>query len=206
MQYIARQPIFESNEAVHGYELLFRSSEENRYNGSEPDVATKMTMDTAVLVGLDVLSGGHSIFLNCTHDLIVEGYPTLFPPELTVVEVLETAVPDTELISACGRLKQAGYRIALDDFVDDPRCQPLVELADVIKVDFRSTSPAECARLIGQYGNKKTQMLAEKIETYEEFEAAARLGYSLFKVISSANRRCFIPRDWGPSIPGRCGF
>ena len=181
MQYIARQAILDGEQKVQAYELLFRASEENRYVGEDPELASKKVMDTAVLMGLDTLAEGRDIFLNCTHDFIVGGYPTLFPPESTVVEVLETVAPDEELVSSCRRLKEAGYRIALDDFVDAPRYAPLVELADVIKVDFRATSPEDCAALSRRYARHNRQMLAEKVETYEEFASAAQFGYKLFQ-------------------------
>ena len=181
MQFIARQPILDVQQKTQGYELLFRETAENNFSGGDPDMATKKAMDTAVLIGLDVLSGGHSVFLNCPYALIVEGYPTLLPPEVTVIEVLETVKPDKTLIAACKRLKEAGYRIALDDFVDQEPYAPLVELADIIKVDLRATPPDTCARLAQQYGRNGRQMLAEKVETHEEFETSMHLGYELFQ-------------------------
>jgi EAL and modified HD-GYP domain-containing signal transduction protein len=98
-----------------------------------------------------------------------------------VVEVLETVPPDREVVEACRRLKQAGYTIALDDFVDSPRWAPLLDLADIIKVDFRITPPAERAALVTRYAGRNFQMLAEKVETQGEYAAAMRMGYSLFQ-------------------------
>jgi c-di-GMP-related signal transduction protein len=180
MLYIARQPIFDRHRKTQAYELLFRANEENRYSGADPEFASKSTMDTAVLVGLDVLSDGHDIFLNCTHDLIVGGYPSLFPPGLTVIEVLESVEPTLQVIAACKELKNSGYRLALDDFVDHPRFAPLVELADIIKVDFRQSTPADRKQLVLRYG-KGRKMLAEKVETQEEFALAADGGFELFQ-------------------------
>jgi EAL and modified HD-GYP domain-containing signal transduction protein len=180
MLYIARQPIFDRNRKTQAYELLFRATEENRYTATDAELASKATMDTAVLVGLDVLSDGHDVFLNCTHDLIVDGYPSLFPPNMSVIEVLETAEPTPQLIAACEHLKSAGYRVALDDFVDHPRFAPLVELADIIKVDFRQSRPEDRKRLVRRYG-KGRKMLAEKVETDAEFAEAAKSGFELFQ-------------------------
>jgi EAL and modified HD-GYP domain-containing signal transduction protein len=181
MQFIARQPIFATDHSVQAYELLFRISEENHYPNGDPELASKKVMDTAMLVGLDKLADGHSVFLNCTRDFITAGYPTLFPPESTVLEILETAVLDEKLVSSCSQLKEAGYRIALDDFVDEPRYAPLLELADVIKVDFRVTPPAVRATLAQRYARHDRQLLAEKVETHEEFSTAAQYGYTLFQ-------------------------
>lgn len=181
MLYIARQPIFDRQRKTQAYELLFRASEENSYNGSDPEMASKSTMDTAVLVGLDVLSDGHDIFLNCTHGLLIGGYPSLFPPSVTVVEVLETVEPTPAVLTACKQLKDAGYRIALDDFVDHPRFAPLIEMADIIKVDFRLTPPKERNEIVRRYGVNGRTMLAEKVETHEEFNQAANGGFELFQ-------------------------
>jgi c-di-GMP-related signal transduction protein len=181
MQLIARQPIFNTDRSVEAYELLFRDGEENRFTGTDLEHASRSTTDTAARVGLDLLSDGCSVFLNCTHDLIVSGYLKVLPPQVTVVEVLESVVPDRELVEACRRLKGCGYRIALDDFVDNVAWAPLIEIADVIKVDFRLSSPATRARVVERYANPQRRLLAEKVETYEEFDVAAKLGYTLFQ-------------------------
>ena len=181
MQFIARQPIFDVERRVQAYELLFRDSTENRFAGIDPDLASQEAFDIAVLLGLDVLSEGYSLFLNCPHDFLVERYPTLFPPDFTVIEVLETVEPDEPVLAALREMKRAGYRIALDDYVDAPRFAPLVELADIIKIDFRTTPAAVRGELVERYNHGRRQLLAEKIETQEELAEAARLGFALFQ-------------------------
>lgn len=179
-RFIARQPIFDREQRVAAYELLFRQTAENICISNDPDLASKCTIDTAVLVGVNVLSNGRMMFVNCTRDTIMNGWVTLFPPEITVLEILETVEPDPDLISACQELRKAGYRIALDDFVDHPHLAPLTELADIIKVDVRLSPPAVQAELARKYANSHT-LLAEKVETQEEFGAVAQLGYMLFQ-------------------------
>lgn len=181
MQYIARQPILDADRCLAAFELLFRDSTENRCPESDPDVASKKTIDTAILLGLEKLADGHHVFLNCTENLILDGVPTLFPPELTVVEILETVEPTPRLIAACRDLKRSGYRIALDDFVEQPGYEPLIDLADVIKIDFRATPSADWQRLARKYLRGNRQLLAEKVETEEEFVAAKALRFTLFQ-------------------------
>jgi c-di-GMP-related signal transduction protein len=181
MEFIARQPIFDVHRRVAAYELLFRSSEDNCCAETDLNMASKRLIDTAMLIGLDVLSGGHTIYLNCTEELLCDEYPTIFPPEQTVVEVLETVEATEPVVAACRELKAAGYTIALDDFEDRPDRAALVDLADVIKVDFRLTSPTDRAAMVGRYGNNGRIMLAEKVETDEEFSVAVTQGYSLFQ-------------------------
>src|ERR1700677_2320657 len=111
-RYVARQPIFDSQRQLAGFELLFRDSTENRAPACDPDLASKKTLDAAVLLGLDILSAGHRVFLNCSERFLLDGFPTLFPSDLTVVEVLETVPPTSEVVEACRRFKRLGYAIA----------------------------------------------------------------------------------------------
>jgi EAL and modified HD-GYP domain-containing signal transduction protein len=121
------------------------------------------------------------MFINCPRDFLLRDYISLFPPNLVVVEILETITPDREVIEACRRLKQMGYTIALDDFVDSLAWAPLVALADIIKVDFRLTDRKEQRAIVSRYAGKDIRMLAEKVETQEEYAAGMQMGYSLFQ-------------------------
>jgi c-di-GMP-related signal transduction protein len=128
-------------------------------------------------MGFDVLCDGQRAFINCTRDLLLKDGITLLPSSQTVVEVLESIEPDDLVIAACERLKIAGYSIALDDYVaNDPR-ESMVPLADIVKVDFERTTPKERVQLVKKYGGLRCRMLAEKIETPEQFQAARDAGF-----------------------------
>ncbi len=181
MKYIARQPILNRARELFGYELLFRNGLQNSFDGLDLEAASASVLDTSVLIGFEKLTAGHPMFINCPREFLLRGYISLFPPQSVVVEILENVNPDREVIEACRRLTKEGYSLALDDFVDSPGWAPLVDLADIIKVDFRLTPPVERAALVSRFANKKIQMLAEKVETQEEFAEATRMGYSLFQ-------------------------
>jgi len=181
MEFIARQPIFDRERKVVAYELLHRSSEENRCAEPDLNIASRQLMGTAMLLGIDALSTGHTVFINCTEDMLRGGYATLFPAEQTVVEVLETVEGTPEVVRACAELRNAGYTIALDDFEDRPEQEPLIEVADIIKVDLRLTSIEKRADMVSRYAKNGRIMLAEKVESNEEFETAAGQGYTLFQ-------------------------
>jgi EAL and modified HD-GYP domain-containing signal transduction protein len=138
-------------------------------------------LDTSFLIGLEKISAGHPMFFNCPREFLIRDYVSLFPPKSIVVEILETIHPDEEIIEVCKRLKDRGYRIALDDFVDSAKWAPLVALADIIKVDFRLTGIKEQREIVSRYAGKKIKMLAEKVETQEEFASGMEMGYSLFQ-------------------------
>jgi len=180
-RYVARQPILTADEKVFGYELLFRDGVEDYFRHSDAEAASRSTLDTSLLMGLDVLCDGQRAFINCTRDVLLKDYITLLPAPQAAIEILETVPPDELVIAACQRLKQGGFAVALDDFaVDDPR-EPLTPYADIIKVDVRTTSADQAAAMVKRYGSKDCRMLAEKVETRDEFLSAKKAGFTYFQ-------------------------
>ena len=180
MRYVARQPIVDREERVFGYELLFRNGLENAFSGSL-DEASRATVDRSLLMGLDVLCDGHRAFVNCTRDTLIKGFVTLLPSTTTVVEVLENVPADPDVVAACRSLKEAGYMIALDDYVANDSRQALAEIADIIKVEMKLTTEQQRSVLMKQFGPWRCRMLAEKIETHGEFVAARDQGFVYFQ-------------------------
>jgi c-di-GMP-related signal transduction protein len=180
MAILARQPIFDREERVFGYELLFRDGLENAFTGNR-DEASRATLDRSLLVGLDVLCDGRRAFVNCTRDTLIKGLVTLLPSTSTVVEVLESVPADPDVVAACRSLKEAGYMLALDDYVaNDPR-EALADIADIIKVEMHPTTEQQQAELIKQFGPWRCRMLAEKIETRADFGRARDQGFVYFQ-------------------------
>lgn len=180
LRYVARQPIVDRDEKVFGYELLFRDGLENAFHG-DVDEASRATLDRSLLMGLDVLCDGRRAFVNCTRDTLMKGLVTLLPSATTVVEVLESVPADRDVVAACRSLQEAGYTLALDDYVAcDPR-EALAEMADIIKVEMQLTTEAQQAGMIKRFGRESCRMLAEKIETQAEFVRARDRGFAYFQ-------------------------
>ncbi len=179
--FIARQPILDRRRKVFAYELLFRTSRENRFPDVDPDAATSRLI-SYVTTGFNLsrITGTRGAFVNLTRRVLVEGLYTVLPPDRVVIELLENVEPDDEVIAACRGLREQGYALALDDYVDAERFAPLIECASFLKVDFRSTPPEEQARLSREYGSELA-MLAEKVETEDEVKQATRAGYRYFQ-------------------------
>jgi c-di-GMP-related signal transduction protein len=180
LRYVARQPIMDRRSRVHGYELLFRAGPEAAFRG-DGDLATRTMLDNTVMFGLDRLTGGLPAFVNCTREALTEDLVNVLPPSMTVLEILETLEPTPDLIAACGRLKSAGFRLALDDFVWEPRFEPLIELADYIKVDVTLSGADERRLLLRRLEGATVALLAEKVETQEEYKRACDEGFTLFQ-------------------------
>ena len=179
--YVARQPIFTADEKVFGYELLFRDGVEDYFREQDADAASRKTLNTSQQIGIEALCDGRRAFVNCTREVLLKDYITLLPSPHTVVEVLESVPTDDLVKAALQRLKQAGYMIALDDFTLDDVRTPLVEFADILKLDVRSTTAEQRATLVARFGPWRCRMLAEKVETREEFTAAKSAGFIYFQ-------------------------
>ena len=179
-RFVARQPILDRSQNVFGYELLFRNGVEDYFN-ADPELAARSTLDSSLLYGINMLCDKRRAFVNCTCEVLFKDLITLLPPHQTVAEILETVEPEDRVIAACKRLKAAGYLIALDDFApNDPRL-PLVEFADIIKVDIRATRPEERAGMMRRFGSPACKMLAEKLETPHEYRQARDMGFVYFQ-------------------------
>ncbi|MCP4715276.1 MAG: HDOD domain-containing protein [Deltaproteobacteria bacterium] len=181
--FVARQPIFNIEKEVIAYELLFRTSLENYYDVRvELDEASAQTISNSFLViGVESLTKSKKAFINFTQNLLISNIPALLPKEMIVVEILENIEPTDEVIQACRRLKQAGFIIALDDFVFEENLKPLIDLADIIKIDFLLTTGDERKTVMEKAGRPEIKYLAEKVETIEDFQAAVEMGYSYFQ-------------------------
>ncbi len=179
--YLARQPIFNRHKELYAYELLFRSSMSNGFPGIDGDQATSRILSSSFFTtGISKVSAGKPCFINFTQELLLQGIPAMLPKERVVVEVLEDVSPTPEVVAACRELAVQGYTIALDDFVFAHDLLPLIELAHIIKFDFRLTPPEELQGVLSSLP-KRIKLLAEKIETYEEFGVARDLGFSYFQ-------------------------
>lgn len=180
--FIARQPIYKRNLDVDAYELLFRSANVEAANVVDGDAATSQVLVNALIeIGLHELVGSHHAFINCTERFLVEGLPATITPTQVVLEVLEDILPSQRLTDALARLRDSGYSIALDDFRYDASKRDLVALADVVKLDILAMPREELAREVDILRGFDIKLLAEKVETQEDYLACKELGFDYFQ-------------------------
>ncbi|MCA9320878.1 MAG: HDOD domain-containing protein [Planctomycetes bacterium] len=180
--FVGRQPIFDRRLDVVAYELLYRSCDENRADFSDGNRATATVLSNAFMeLGPDVVTAGKPAWVNLTRDVILDEFIHLFPPDRVVAEILEGMTVDDQLIQQVRSLKDAGYRIVLDDFVFDEEFRPLLELADVVKLDVMQLSRDEVREHLSILEAYSVLCLAEKIETHEDFEFCRAEGFALFQ-------------------------
>jgi EAL and modified HD-GYP domain-containing signal transduction protein len=180
--YLARQPIFDAEKKIFAYELLFRGGPENAFPDIDGDTATsKLISNSFCSVGIEKITGSKKAFINFTRELLLKRIPTVFPREQVVIEVLEDVEPEEEIVHACREMAEMGYIVALDDFFYETKMAPLIQVAHIIKFDFRLTPPSSLKKtveILSQYGVK---LLAEKVETHEEFQDALDMGFQYFQ-------------------------
>ena len=181
--FVARQPIFDRQQDTCGYELLFRSGLANYFTHTDGDYASaKVVVNSFMELGLNALTGGRKAFINFTSSFLRSEYAMLFPADSIVVELLENVTPDAPTVDACRKLKSMGYTLALDDFVYREGYEPFINLADIIKVDFMEfNAPNDRQAFVRKFGRSGIKLLAEKVETIEDFAQAEEMGYTYFQ-------------------------
>lgn len=180
--YVARQPILDRNKELFAYELLFRDGMNNAFPKISAQVATsKLVESSQFSSGIEDITGGKPAFINFAEEAIINQLPTLLPHETAVIEVLETATPNNQLLAALKLIKAKGYTIALDDFVYDDAWRAVIPLVDIIKVDIQISSPADINEMRLSLRDSAVKYLAEKVETYEEFQVALKMGFEFFQ-------------------------
>jgi len=180
--FVARQAIFDRRLKVFGYELLFRPCRECVSAGAADSAASLQVITNSFLsIGMERLLAGTKAFINFPQDLLADPRTLSLPADKIVIEILETVRPEPEVIATCRALREKGYVLALDDFSHMKGWDRLANLVSIIKVDFRATSEAEQQALVERYAGRGICMLAEKIETHEEFERACKMGYHYFQ-------------------------
>lgn len=180
--FVARQPIFDKNLKIYAYELLFRTGKTDGFPDIDGNTATTSLLSSSFFtVGIDKITAGNVAFINFTEELILKGTPQLFPSEKLMVEILEDVNPGQDIIEACKLLKEKGYNLALDDFVYSKDFDELLRMSDIIKIDFRLTGIDVIEEMVESLGKFNCRLLAEKVETHEEFRIALDLGFEYFQ-------------------------
>jgi EAL and modified HD-GYP domain-containing signal transduction protein len=180
--FVARQPIFDQQQSVYAYELLYRSSFTNSSQVADATNATVSVIHHAFLALGAQLTGAKRVFINFGREALIQRMPFVLRPESTIIEVLEDVEADDVILEVCRDLKRAGYLIALDDFDGrNSKSAALVDFADFIKFDFQATTADERLDFVKRQKGRKIPLLAEKVETPEEFNEARKTGYAFFQ-------------------------
>ncbi len=180
--FIARQPIYDRKLAVMGYELLYRSGNMDVAVFNDADQASRDTILNSFLhIGIDNLVGSALAFINLPENFVINEALTPMFKEQSVLEILEDIEARPEVIDGIKRLKQEGYRIALDDFRHREKLDPFLELADFVKIDVSERKESEIQAEIDYLQGRNLKSVATKVETAEIHNACLEMGFDYFQ-------------------------
>lgn len=179
---IGRQQIFDRKLNIYAYELLFRGTDfDLAFKEAATQATNQVITDTILEIGLNTIVGPHKAFINFTTQNILDKTPLHLPKDRIVIEVLENVEIDSRIVSNLKELSKLGYIIALDDFVFSDEWMPLVEFADIIKLDILEMGESKTRELIKRLKPYNVQLLAEKVENYAEYQYLVELGCDYFQ-------------------------
>lgn len=180
--FIGRQPIFDKNLNLFAYELLYRDSHENRAVVTNQNQSTsEVIINLVTNFGFDVVTGGHTAFINLSKDFLTGNKPLPLPHDKVVLEVLEDTIVDQALIDGLKKLSSENFSIALDDFVYSEEWEPILPLVDYIKVEIPLLSRDEIKNHVAELKKYNVKLLAEKVETEAEYDFLHECGFDYFQ-------------------------
>lgn len=180
--YIARQPILNENQELIAYELLFRDGVDNSFPDINPDQATSNILtNNHLTLGVEEVTGDLPAYINFHSDALIKHFPSFLDPKKVVIEILEDVPVSSALLSACKTLKSKGYKLALDDHDFDPKWKVFFPYVDMIKIDVLAFSIIEISRFVRELEGFNITLIAEKVETAEQFKKLKLLGFDLYQ-------------------------
>lgn len=198
--YLARQPIFDASLGVVAYELLFRDGESARALFQDGDAATATLINNTFLeIGLEKITGGKLAFINLTHDYLCGDLLLPLDPRQVVLEVLESVEADAPCLAGIEALRRQGFALALDDFVLDDRGRALLPFASIVKIDVLALDRAQVAGQVKELERLPVTLLAEKVESEDDFLWCREQGFEWFQGYFFARPRLISGRKLPPN-------
>ena len=197
-RFIARQPILDRESQAVGYELLYRDSEIDHARFASAGQASMQVFDSAFLFGIDNLCGDLKAYINCTAEVLTSDFVNMLPARRTVLEIPADATASATILEAADRLRRNGFTIAVDGYMADGNCDSFLPVADIVKVDV-SKANAELVGRVLEFNKLPPRLLAERVETVEEFTEARALGFELFQGFYFCIPQVMATKELGPS-------
>lgn len=180
--FLARQPILNRQQSLTAYELLFRSAALGPAGVVDDVAATASVIEHASELGLDNVIGSSLGFFNVDTKVLLSDFIQFLPRDKVVLEILETVEATDEVVARVAELLALGYKFALDDVIADSPClRKLLPMIEIIKIDIMGMSRSDLTALYQQFKGAKKKMLAEKVETLDEFNFCMNLGFDYFQ-------------------------
>jgi EAL and modified HD-GYP domain-containing signal transduction protein len=199
--FLARQPILGRDQKLVAFELLFRAAPEHEdAQLTDYAAATATVISHASQLGMEKVVGERLAFVNVDEVVLMSDFVRFLPPDRVILEILETVQPTEEVLARVLELKELGFKFALDDVIGhSEQVSKLLHLVDVIKVDLQGVSRDELIQLATSLRDAPQKLLAEKVETVEEFELCMELGFEYFQGYYFARPAILSGKKFSPS-------
>ena len=180
--FLGRQPILDRNQEIVGYELLFRSADmDHAVFESYSHASSNVITHALASFGMHEVLGGKFGFINVHLGLLLSEMLELLPIGQTVLELLEMIRLDDQVLERCRELKELGFLLALDDHQFDASNTEIYNVVDIIKIDILLTGMEALPEIVRQLRKYPVKLLAEKVETVEQFQICYDLGFDQFQ-------------------------
>jgi EAL and modified HD-GYP domain-containing signal transduction protein len=180
--FLGRQPILDRNQEIIGYELLFRAAERNVAEFESYSQASASVITSALAsFGIDEVLGGKFGFINVHLGLLLSEMLEVLPVEQTILELLEFIELDEQVLERCRELKEIGFKLALDDHEYSDDNAEIYNVVDIVKIDILQTGMEALPEIVRGLRKTPVKILAEKVETVEQFDICYRMGFDLFQ-------------------------
>ncbi len=176
---LARQPIYDKDLKVYAYELLFRPQLGSDWKWDGDLATSQLVINAFAEIGIERVCDNKTAFINFTRKWLIS--PPPFDANHVAIEVLETVEPDAEVIAGIRKMAAAGFTIALDDFVYHDKWHPILEVADIVKVDVLNHTGPELETMVEKLAKYNVKLLAEKVESYQDLERCQALNFDYFQ-------------------------
>ena len=181
--YLARQPIFDRNQVLIGYEIIYRSSlnspekEDNEYN----EATSRLLLNSYLDIGMDTLLSGHIAFINFDRELVLKDSPLLLNKSTTIIQIPSDITPDPIFLDKVSAFKDDGYLISLAGYIETYPHNDLLDLVDIIQVDLSKNNASSLKRIVKRFQLTTQILLAKNIESQDSYETLKKMGFELFQ-------------------------
>tara|TARA_R110000868_G_scaffold58310_12_gene180201 strand:+ start:342 stop:1583 length:1242 start_codon:yes stop_codon:yes gene_type:complete len=180
--FIARQPVLDREKEVFAYELLFRDGKNNCYPEDEREATTnKLVARNYLHLGLDDISCNKKSLINFQAERILQGFPPSLDPENVIVELYDGIFNHDSLLTICKHVNKMGFKLAIEDNRLDPKWNDFLPYVDMVKVNTTLSDYDAVAKNVQRYKDTNVQLIAEKIETPQDFTIFKDMGFDYFQ-------------------------
>lgn len=181
--FVGRQPIYNRNLGIYGYELLFRSSKQNSMdkNFSGDGATSQVIINTFIDMGIDNLVGNNMASINLTERFLIDAQSLPIPAQRVILEIHSNIPINDKTIASFADLKKLGFTLALQDIRDIPNLIPLLKMVDILQLDTKALPQEQLAHRLKAMKKLGVKVLAEKIESLDEYERYMDMGFDYFQ-------------------------